>query len=116
MVSGRGVGVVSTAMADSGWYPDPKAPGQQRYWDGQAWSAHVAPLPQAAVPVVHQQRAVRPAHSAHGLLYWVTIGWLWQPTKWMGRVLLWLFLWPLGLWRSVHKNRVNEQAKLRRAS
>jgi hypothetical protein len=26
-----------------GWYPDPDTPGQQRYWDGQAWTDHRAP-------------------------------------------------------------------------
>ena len=35
--------------APAGWYPDPQppAPGlppQQRYWDGQGWTAHVAPV------------------------------------------------------------------------
>lgn len=27
----------------SGWYPDPHQTGQQRYWDGSAWTEHVAP-------------------------------------------------------------------------
>ncbi len=27
----------------AGWYPDPSQPGQQRYWDGSAWTAHSAP-------------------------------------------------------------------------
>ena len=27
-----------------GWYPDPQAPGYQRYWDGAQWTEHVAPL------------------------------------------------------------------------
>src|SRR4051794_35745407 len=31
-----------------GWYPDPWAPGGQRWWDGQRWSDHSAP---AAQPV-----------------------------------------------------------------
>ena len=30
--------------APPGWYPDPTAPGTQRYWDGQAWTDHHAPL------------------------------------------------------------------------
>jgi hypothetical protein len=28
----------------AGWYPDPQAPGYQRYWDGSQWTEHVAPL------------------------------------------------------------------------
>src|ERR1700712_1027722 len=35
--------------APAGWYPDPQqpvpgTPPQQRYWDGAAWTAHIAPL------------------------------------------------------------------------
>jgi hypothetical protein len=28
----------------AGWYPDPTRAQTQRYWDGEAWSDHVAPL------------------------------------------------------------------------
>ena len=31
-----------------GWYPDPQTPGMQRYWDGQAWTEHTAPMGQQA--------------------------------------------------------------------
>lgn len=27
----------------AGWYPDPQRAQTQRYWDGSAWSDHVAP-------------------------------------------------------------------------
>jgi hypothetical protein len=30
----------------AGWYPDPHAEDQQRYWDGNAWTEHQAPLVQ----------------------------------------------------------------------
>ncbi len=29
-----------------GWYPDPTQPGTQRYWDGEKWTEHSAPLQQ----------------------------------------------------------------------
>lgn len=32
----------------AGWYDDPGQPGQQRYWDGSAWTEHRAPGAQAA--------------------------------------------------------------------
>jgi len=37
--------------APAGWYPDPQGqvpdrPPQQRYWDGQSWTPHVAPIEQ----------------------------------------------------------------------
>ena len=43
--------------APAGWYPDPQAPGQQRYWDGTVWmanapSAGATPgVPQAGGPI-----------------------------------------------------------------
>lgn len=36
---------------DADWYPDPTTPGQLRYWDGAAWTDHVAPDTSAAPPV-----------------------------------------------------------------
>jgi hypothetical protein len=34
----------------AGWYADTAVPGQQRYWDGTAWTEHIAPLPVPAPP------------------------------------------------------------------
>jgi hypothetical protein len=28
----------------AGWFPDPEVPGQQRYWNGQVWTEHTAPV------------------------------------------------------------------------
>lgn len=39
------------SAAPAGWYPDPQNPGQQRYWDGSAWTAAAPAAPTApAVP------------------------------------------------------------------
>lgn len=32
----------------AGWYPDASTPGTQRYWDGQQWTDHTAPLADGA--------------------------------------------------------------------
>lgn len=32
----------------AGWYPDPESTDQQRYWDGEQWTEHRAPLSGAA--------------------------------------------------------------------
>lgn len=36
--------------ARAGWYPHPKMPGTQRYWDGEKWTEHVAPMPPPSKP------------------------------------------------------------------
>lgn len=59
---------------------------------------------------------VAPARTAHGFWYWILVGWWWGPTKWFGRVLLWLFLWPVGLWRSIAHGRTSREAKMRRGA
>ena len=54
--------------APAGWYPDPEqpAPGmppQQRYWDGQGWTAQVAPIdPQPGYPA-YQPAAAGAAYA-----------------------------------------------------
>ncbi|WP_084129863.1 DUF2510 domain-containing protein [Demequina sp. NBRC 110055] len=35
----------------AGWYRDTHTAGQMRYWDGAAWTAHVAPITSAPAPV-----------------------------------------------------------------
>src|SRR5688572_29603953 len=34
-------------MTAPGWYPDPYAPGHQRWWSGREWTGYVAPGPGA---------------------------------------------------------------------
>ncbi len=45
---------------DANWYPDPTTPGQLRYWDGSAWTEHVAPDSSAS-----PGPAVAPAGGSH---------------------------------------------------
>ena len=52
---------MADAQTPPGWYPDTQTPGQQRYWDGSAWTENVAPL--AAQPYI------APAKKGHGCLY-----------------------------------------------
>lgn len=35
-----------SGLPPANWYPDPQAPGQLRYWDGQRWTQHVHQLEQ----------------------------------------------------------------------
>ena len=53
-------------QAPAGWYPQPD--GSQRYWDGETWTAHHAPLP---APYGHPPvgyHAVAPKNPAISLL------------------------------------------------
>ena len=59
--------------APAGWYPDPQhpvpgAPPQQRWWDGQAWTEHVAPIAQPiAQPTAQPIAQPTYAQSTQGL-------------------------------------------------
>lgn len=39
---------VEPVLPPPGWHPDPSGTGQLRYWDGAAWTSHVAPDPAVA--------------------------------------------------------------------
>jgi uncharacterized protein len=45
MVSASSSFVPGSVRAAAGWYGDPIASAQLRYWDGAAWTEHIAPLP-----------------------------------------------------------------------
>jgi uncharacterized membrane protein YhaH (DUF805 family) len=51
----------------AGWYPDPAGPTTVRYWDGTAWTEHIAPRPYAA-PVVVAGPPLRQGRAGIGLV------------------------------------------------
>jgi len=62
-------------VTPAGWYADPESPGQQRFWDGQAWTDQHAPQPQPTIapppagPGFTQPSAEKPKPK-HRLLKW----------------------------------------------
>jgi hypothetical protein len=46
------------ATTPAGWYTDPGGSGHLRWWDGSAWTAHLAPQPTPAPSPVAQQPSV----------------------------------------------------------
>jgi hypothetical protein len=52
---------MSPMHARAGWYPDPSAPGNLRYWSGQEWTASTAPVSQ---PATYAAPAPAPAWPA----------------------------------------------------
>lgn len=47
------------------------------------------------------------------LAWWLLVGWWWAPACWVGRVLLWLIFWPVGLWRSLRHGAKKDRARAR---
>ena len=41
---------MADVSAPSGWYPDLQIPSLLRWWDGQTWTGHMAPVGAAATP------------------------------------------------------------------
>lgn len=56
-----------------------------------------------------------PARAAHGIVYWLLLGWWWEPLCWAGRMLCWLIP-PIGIWRSARHGRKMQNARLRRGA
>lgn len=80
-------------MTAPGWYPDPNAPGVQRYWDGGQWTEHVAAQGATTTPVqVLPTRMVtkspkRTSHTFHLIMTVLTFG-IWGLVVWLPLTIL----------------------------
>ncbi|BCI54958.1 hypothetical protein NIIDNTM18_42360 [Mycolicibacterium litorale] len=65
-------------MSQPGWYPDPHGGPSQRYFDGTAWTEHIAPAPATqAPPVVYGPTVIAPKpvnHAFHLIMTLLTCG------------------------------------------
>lgn len=93
------VDMSTPTIVPAGWYQDPYAPGQQRYFDGRAWTPQVQPRP----------ADVGPNSAMHYLL---PVGRSWQSVvaPWIGvfGALIWIlapFSVALGIWGLVVARR-----------
>ena len=60
-------------MAQQGWYPDPGGQaGMFRYWDGNAWSSAISPIPLPGPPPDAAQPPSRQPYDGSQPL---TVGW-----------------------------------------
>ncbi len=59
--------MASAQNAAPGWYPNPENPAQQRYWDGTAWTEHIAPLNPSGVAPAPRVGA-SPSDPVHWLI------------------------------------------------
>jgi uncharacterized Tic20 family protein len=66
-----------------GWYPDPQAPGAQRYWDGVRWTEHRAALATARDPYQQARQWALIAHLSG-------LGGLVTGLNWLGPLIVYL--------------------------
>jgi hypothetical protein len=63
--------VTDAPSTPAGWYPDPNAPGGQRWWDGTQWTEHVG---QAAQPYEPFAPVKAPAGTTTGTVWiWIIV-------------------------------------------
>ena len=54
---------MTESMTHEGWYPDHQLPDTLRWWDGQQWTEHTAPVPPSAQEVTPTQPAAASVES-----------------------------------------------------
>lgn len=57
----------------AGWYPDPEMADTVRYWDGSAWTGHLAPASGAPATPLTSAAPSAPAHPSRGSGRWLLI-------------------------------------------
>jgi uncharacterized RDD family membrane protein YckC len=60
---------VSGQTTPAGWYPDPEQPGQQRYWDGTAWTENRQPVAAGGPPQAPTGFSPPPSYQSVGYGY-----------------------------------------------
>lgn len=95
----KGGGLVIDTNAPNGWYPDPTGAAQQRYWDGEQWTAAIA-APAVLVPVVtppQRDWAQRHPFWTALLVFWLACmlwQWTWlAPTLAAAAAIAWAARW-----------------------
>lgn len=58
----------------AGWYDDPEQPGQQRYWDGNAWTEQRAPGAATAPPAPPMAPPVAAPPKKSNKALWIILG------------------------------------------
>lgn len=91
MVSGSPSKLSQTGRHDmnmatpAGWFPDPRVPGQVRYWDGMAWTEHTSPMQQGVPtppPAASPGQPLAPVSASGGK------NWLIRHPIWSGVIAL----------------------------
>ncbi|MFZ5851437.1 MAG: DUF2510 domain-containing protein, partial [Actinomycetota bacterium] len=65
----RGGSLTPEEATAPGWYPDPRAPGRVRYWDGSAWTELARPVGDRALLTLPRQ-----GRPVEGRLAWPPFG------------------------------------------
>jgi hypothetical protein len=64
---------MTSTSPPAGWYPDPETPGQNRWWDGAAWSPTQPPkgLAEVGNPIANRARFIGWWAIGVGSVFWV---------------------------------------------
>lgn len=92
----NGVEWTNEKQTPAGWYPHPTMAATQQYWDGENWTANIAPgSPSSQAVVVNAQgKAYKTSHGFHLIMSIITLG--------MWAIFVWL---PIGIYNAVKNGK-----------